>query len=290
MNRNHSRLALRTKMESNQCIFPASIFDPVSIRIAEQLEFEAAILAGSVASLTVLGDPDHIVLTLSELAQQAYRICRSSPLPLFVDADHGFGNALNVRRTVEELETAGVSGLSIEDTNLPRPFGSTGKVSLISIEEGIGKMQAAVDARQDSSLILAARTSLSAASNMDETIKRIEAYQLTGVDAIFLIGVKTRVQLEIICQSIRLPLMLGTSGPEIMDRDYLSDMGVKILVQGHQPALAAIKAVYKTLSTLRQGHDGIDQTDLANPSLLSRLNRTESYNNWIQRFLEKQER
>ncbi|XP_014679736.1 PREDICTED: oxaloacetate decarboxylase-like [Priapulus caudatus] len=115
--------------------------------------------AGSVASLTVLGDPDHIVLTLSEFAEQAYRINRASELPILVDADHGYGNALNVKRTVEELETAGVAALSIEDTELPRPFASGGKTTLISIEEGVGKMRAAVAGRQDPNLVIAARTS-----------------------------------------------------------------------------------------------------------------------------------
>src|SRR6266404_5233103 len=96
---------------------------------------------GSTASLTVLGAPDLIVLTLSEFAGQAYRINRAGGLPLLVDADHGYGNALNVKRTVEELETAGVAALSIEDTVLPTPFGAVGKTSLISLEEGVGKMR-----------------------------------------------------------------------------------------------------------------------------------------------------
>src|SRR3546814_16190448 len=98
---------------------------------------------GSVASLTVLGSPDLIVLTLSEFAEQAYRINRAAELPLMVDADHGYGNALNVTRTVEELEAAGVAGLSIEDTLLQQPYGATDKAQLISIEEGVGKMRAA---------------------------------------------------------------------------------------------------------------------------------------------------
>ena len=82
--------------------------------------------AGSIASFTVLGAPDIVVLTLTEFAQQAYRINRAGKLPLLVDADHGYGNALNVKRTVEELETAGVAGLTIEDTLLPTSYGATG--------------------------------------------------------------------------------------------------------------------------------------------------------------------
>jgi len=101
--------------------------------------------AGSVASMVVLGAPDIILLTLSEFAAQARRICRASSIPLICDADHGYGNALNVMRTVEELANAGVSGLTIEDTDLPRPFG-TDKPRLLPLAEGLGKMRAAVKA------------------------------------------------------------------------------------------------------------------------------------------------
>ena len=121
------RERFRAQLGREVCVYPGSVFDPISARIAEELGFEIGMFAGSVASLTVLGDPDHIVLTLSEFAEQAYRINRAGELPLLVDADHGYGNALNVKRTVEELETAGVAALSIEDTELPRPFGSGGK-------------------------------------------------------------------------------------------------------------------------------------------------------------------
>src|SRR5476649_1559857 len=128
------RERLRTVLSGRRCVHPGSVYDAISARIAESIGFEIGMLAGSTASLTVLGAPDLIVLTLTEFAAQAYRICRAGTLPLLVDADHGYGNALNVRRTVEELETAGVAGLTIEDTALPRPFGD-GKTRLIPLEE-----------------------------------------------------------------------------------------------------------------------------------------------------------
>src|SRR5215470_18886582 len=142
------RERLRAIIAGGRCIYPASVHDPIAARIAEDLGFEAMMLAGSVASLAVLGAPDVVVLTLSEFADQAYRINRAGKLPLLVDADHGYGNALNVKRTIEELETAGVAALSIEDTELPTPFGSA-KPRLISIAEGVGKMKAAIAGRQD---------------------------------------------------------------------------------------------------------------------------------------------
>ena len=146
------REAFRALFAGDRCVHPGSVFDPLSARIAEELGFEAGMFAGSVASLTVLGAPDVIVLTLSEFAGQAYRINRAAELPLMVDADHGYGNALNVTRTVEELEAAGVAGLSIEDTLLPQPFGAHDKTQLISLEEGAGKMRAALAGRRDPAL------------------------------------------------------------------------------------------------------------------------------------------
>ena len=120
------RTRFRALIEGDRCVHPGSVFDAMSARIAEDLGFEIGMFAGSTASLAVLGAPDHIVLTLPEFAGQAYRICRAGNLAILVDADHGYGNALNVMRTVEELETAGVSAASIEDTELPQPFGSVG--------------------------------------------------------------------------------------------------------------------------------------------------------------------
>src|SRR5204862_8020538 len=137
------REKMRALLAGTRCVHPGSVFDAISARIAEDLGFEIGMFAGSVASLAVLGAPDLIVLTLTEFAEQAYRINRAGNLPLLVDADHGYGNALNAKRTVEELETAGVSALTIEDTVLPRTFGEA-KQALTSIEEGVGKMKAAL--------------------------------------------------------------------------------------------------------------------------------------------------
>src|SRR5687767_5307802 len=121
------RQRYRHILAGNACLHPASVFDPMSARMAESLGFEVGMFAGSIASATVLGAPDLIVLTLTEFADQIRRITRASDLSLMVDADHGYGNALNVMRTVEELEAAGVSALTIEDTVLPKPFAGEGE-------------------------------------------------------------------------------------------------------------------------------------------------------------------
>ena len=156
-----------------------SVYDPISARIAEDLGFEVGMFAGSIASMTVLGAPDLIVMTLSEFAGQAYRICRAGDLALMCDADHGYGNALSVMRTVEELEAAGVAAFTIEDTELPAPYAADGP-RLLTLEEGVGKMKAALAARSDTRLAIAGRTSAATIAGMDEALGRIAAYEAAG--------------------------------------------------------------------------------------------------------------
>ena len=183
MNWNERRTRFRSIIDTGQCIHPGSVYDPLSARAAEDIGFEAGMFAGSTASLTVLGAPDIIVLTLSEFAAQILRICRAGELPLIVDADHGYGNAMNVKRTVEELETAGVAALTIEDTVLPQPFAAAGP-ALTTIEEGVGKMKAALAGRQDSSLFILGRTSAPSVTSVTDAIARASAcVELSGANS-----------------------------------------------------------------------------------------------------------
>jgi oxaloacetate decarboxylase len=276
----------RAILAGDACVYPGSVFDPLSARMAEELGFELGMFAGSVASMAVLGAPDLIVLTLTEFADQARRIGRASGLPLLVDADHGYGNALAVMRTVEELENAGVAGLSIEDTVLPRRFGAGDAAELTSIAEGVGKLRAAVAARQDPHLVIAGRTSAIGITGLDDTIARVAAYQATGVDAIFLVGLRDRAQLDAIAAAARLPLILGGAGEALMERDYLAARGVRVCLQGHQPFLAAMRAAYETLKALREGTPPRRLESLADPRLVSRLTREESYRRCTAAFLD----
>jgi carboxyvinyl-carboxyphosphonate phosphorylmutase len=279
------RSRLRAVLSGNKCVHPGSVFDPISARIAEDLGFEVGMLAGSIASFTVLGAPDIIVLTLTEFAEQAHRICRAGNLPLLCDADHGYGNALNVMRTVEELETAGVAALSIEDTALPQPFGSKGKAQLLSIEEGVGKMRAALEARRDPGLIICGRTSAASITGVTDAIARAKAFEATGVDAIFLVGVKTRADLDAIAAQIKLPMILGGAGKELLDLTYLSERGVRICLQGHQPFMAAVQAVYDTLHALRAGTSPDKLPGVASDELMKRVTRGDDYARWGREFL-----
>jgi carboxyvinyl-carboxyphosphonate phosphorylmutase len=279
------RKNLRTLLNGDTCIHPGSVADPMTARITQEVGFEVGIFAGSVASMAVLAAPDLIVLTLSEFADQARRIGRACDLPLLVDADHGYGNALNVRRTVEELEMAGVAALSIEDTELPNPHGGGGKARLISVEEGVGKMKAALDARTDPDLVIAGRTSAPGIAAVDEAIRRANAYEEAGVDALFLVGVKGREDLEAIAARVSTPIILGSASREMMDREWLASIGVRICLQGHKVHAAALDAFMRAQTALADGTHPDDLENVASGDTMKRLMRAEDYARWSDEYL-----
>jgi carboxyvinyl-carboxyphosphonate phosphorylmutase len=282
------REALRSILSGSACIRAGSVYDPVSIRIAEDLGFELGMFGGSVASLTVLGDPDITLITLTELAEQMRRMSRASMLPVLIDADHGYGNALNVRRTVQELETAGAAGLTIEDTLLPQAYGAE-EPQLISIEEGVGKMKAAVDARSDPALVIMGRTGTRgggpSATSFGDCVARAKAYETTGVDALFFTGLTTRNELETISAATTLPIVLGTTQGELDDPAFLVSQRVRIALQGHTPFAAATQAVYATLKALREGVPPKDLKGLPSSQLTRRLMRDHDVKSRLVEFL-----
>ncbi|MBB4371604.1 carboxyvinyl-carboxyphosphonate phosphorylmutase [Bradyrhizobium sp. cir1] len=266
------REKLRSILSGGTCVHPGSVYDAISIRIAEDLGFPLGMFGGSVASLAVLGDPDITLITLTELCEQMRRMSRASTLPVLVDADHGYGNALNVRRTVQELETAGAAGLTIEDTLLPATFGES-KTQLTSLEEGAGKMKAALSGRSDPSLVIMGRTGAASITSIEDAVRRAKAYEATGVDALFFTGIKSRAELEAIAAATRLPIVLGGAPEELNALDYLAAQRVRIALQGHAPIAAATQAVYETLKALREGASPKALKGLASAELTGRVMR-----------------
>lgn len=285
MTHTERRNRLRKILSGTQCLSPASVYDALSARVAESVGYEIGMLAGSTASSTTLAAPDLIVLTMTEFADQIRRICRASTLSLIVDADHGYGNALNVMRTVEECEHSGVSAMSIEDTVLPTRFGQTGGEELISKEEGIGKMKAALAARQDPSLIIAGRTSALKVEGVEGTIARAKAYATTGVDAIFLVGVESVDQVKAVHDAVGIPIIVG-SAPASIKREDFATAGARILLTGHQPVAAAVKALRETYEHLFKGAAPAElKPRIASNEEMNALTRSDAYRGWQKDFL-----
>ena len=256
MNWTDRRERFRKLINGDKCVHPGSVYDAMSARIAEDLGFEVGMLAGSTGSLSVLGAPDLIVLTLTEFAAQAYRVNRAGNLSLMVDADHGYGNALSVKRTVEELETAGVAGMTIEDTILPTPYGASGP-TMISIDEGVGKMKAALAGRQDPNLVIAGRTSAVSITGLEDAIARGKAYEAA--------------------EALNIPIFLGSINDALSDKEYLGARGVRIALQGHMPIMAGVQAVYDTLKALRDGVPPKELKGVAGKELMDQVTRASEY-------------
>ena len=269
------RRRFRAILAGSQCYHPASVYDPISARVAEELGFEIVMVAGSTAALSIIGSPDIVLVTLTELCEQVRRVSRACDVPLLVDADHGFGNALSVQRTICEVEAAGGAAATIEDTALPTPFGQAGKFGLISLDEGVGKMRAAVAARTDPEFVVIARTVVNL--GLEDAIKRVRAYEKTGVDAIFLAGVTRREEIETISSAIKLPIIIGPPHESLMNFKLLAQWRVRMCLQAHGAMLSGYRAYYQTLQALRTGTLPSALPAIAPNDMVARLTRADDY-------------
>nr|WP_245587933.1 oxaloacetate decarboxylase [Carnimonas nigrificans] len=271
-------------MKGTTCFDAGSVFDPMSARIAGDLGFEVGILGGSVAALQVLAAPDFALVTMSEFVEQATRIGRVAQLPVIADADHGYGNALNVMRTVTELERSGISMMTLEDTLLPAQY-SHKSTDLIGTDEMVGKLRAAIEARIDPAFSIFARTNANVL-NDEQLIERIKHYQAAGADGICIVGIRDVEHLERVTAEVKLPIMLIAYGnPKLRDLELLASLGVRIVVNGHAAYFASIKATYDMLREQR----GIKASDLSASELSSKYSTLEEYRIWAREYMDVKE-
>ena len=278
------RQRLRAVLAGPRCQWPATVFDALSARIAESVGYELGILSGSVCAATVLAAPDLALHTLTEFADQVRRVMRHSNLSLFVDADQGYGNALNVMRTVEELEHAGLSGLAIEDLVMPSRFGWDGPDELVSIEEATGKLRAALKARQDPALLIVARTASVRTEPIAEVVARVRAYEATGVDGVFVTGLKKIEHLDAIRAALKCPIILGTAPG--LTNEQVEKRGVRFRLQGHPAVAAAAKALHDTYRHLYAGGSPADlKPRIATAEQMEKWTGSETCKKWQQEYL-----
>ena len=283
----HTELRQRARaiLNGTECVSPASVYDAVSAKVASLVGFKLGLFSGSMASAAVLPAPDIVLVTLTEFADQIRRIVRAGDLTLLVDADHGYGNALNVMRTVEETEHAGVSIIGIEDLAQPAAFGST-SLAPVSIPEMVGKLKAALAARRDPSLVIAARTAAVRTEGVEGLVARVRAYEAAGVDAHFVVGFKDPSAIEAVHAVSKLPLVTGSgAGPD--ERKRLEKAGVRIMLQGHQPLSAAIKALRETYEHLHGGGDPAQlKARIASSEELDRVTGRDQYARYRNDYLK----
>jgi carboxyvinyl-carboxyphosphonate phosphorylmutase len=277
------RQRLRALLAGPVCRSPATVFDALSARVAESVGYEIGVLSGSVSGSTLLAAPDIVLQTLTEFADQVRRIMRVSDLSLLLDADHGYGNALNVMRAVQELEHAGASAIAIEDTVMPARFGAAG-LEVVATGEMVAKLRAALHARQDPSLMIVGRTAALKAEDVRRTVQRAKAYEATGIDAMFVTGLKKLEEFDAIRAAVRLPIIIGLAPAEM--REDLAARGVRLLLQGHHPVAAAVKALREVYTHLYNGGAPAElKSAIASPDEMERLVNGGQYEEWRRQYL-----
>ena len=276
----------RALLEKPAVTLAGNIFDPLSARIAQIIGYDLLVLSGSVGKASNLGAPDIVISTLPDVQDHIRRITRNTDIPIMVDAEDGFGNAVNVWRCVRELEAAGVSGIEIEDNVVPTQFGVQNP-GLNPVATQVGKLKAAVAARTDPTTVIIART---AAWGMDRehAVERIKAYASTGAEAFMLTGVKSKADIEASHQAAPdIPLTILGPPPEVTDDDrFCSDNNLKIIMLGNPTYLVAVQSIYDTLKFLNDGGDAAElKGKQAAPELARQIIRIDEFEKWQKEYL-----
>ncbi len=243
----------RLLAEHGTIIMPG-IYDALGARIATQAGFEVLFISGYSLSASQLGLPDFGYLTQTELIQSVQRICRTTERPIIVDADTGYGNPLNVLRTVEELIRAGAAGMFLEDQLWPKRCGHMRGKRVIPMKEHELKIRAAVDARGDSDFFIVARTDARQVSGLEEAIRRSRAYKEAGADALFIEAPTSVDELRTMAAELEPPLvanMLEGGVTPLLNREELGEIGLQLIVCPLTALYASAKATTDILGHLR---------------------------------------
>ncbi|SDV47246.1 isocitrate lyase/PEP mutase family protein [Chitinasiproducens palmae] len=203
------RADLKHRLAAGETVLAPGVYDALSALIAEQAGFNALYLSGGAVAYTSLGRSDVGLTTAKEAIDTLWRITDRVRTPVIVDADTGFGNALNTQRTVRDFERAGAAMVQLEDQGFPKRCGHLADKTLVSCAEMCGKLRAALDARHVSDTLILARTDAIAVEGFDAAMDRAEAYLACGVDALFIEAVNTTEQMDRVCKRFgeRIPLL-----------------------------------------------------------------------------------
>ncbi|HYB72285.1 MAG TPA: isocitrate lyase/phosphoenolpyruvate mutase family protein [Candidatus Sulfotelmatobacter sp.] len=246
----------RALLRREEMLILPGAFSPFVARQIEAAGFEAAYLTGFGTAAAVLGRPDLGLLTLPEMVAHARNAAAAVSIPLLSDADTGYGNALNVRRTVEEFEGAGVAGIHIEDQVWPKRCGHMEGKQVIPRDEMVAKMRAAARARQDKDFVIIARTDARAVHGLDDAIERGRAYLDAGADVLFVEAPQSAAELERVARAFpHVPLLVNLAAggkTPILPPKELQDMGYRIALFPVDTLLAAAKAAGDVLAHLRR--------------------------------------
>lgn len=246
---------LRQLLEKEGIVVAPGAHDALTAKIIENTGFSAVYMTGYGQAASHLGVPDVGLLTLSEMVARAGSFAEAVSVPVIADADTGFGNALNVRRTIREYEKTGVAGIQLEDQMLPKKCGHMQGRQLVSKEEMVGKIKAAVDARCDQDLVIIARTDARTTHGIEEAIARGKAYEEAGADVLFIESPESIEEMKKICSSFKVPVlanMVEGGRTPLLSNDELATMGYKIVIYPTSSTYTTAKAVLNLMQGLKK--------------------------------------
>lgn len=252
---------LRSLIESEDILIAPGVHDPLSARVADEVGFDLVSMTGNGTSLSKVGHPDVGVMTLSEMVENATHIQETVGVPVISDADNGFGNAINVVRTVREFARTGVAAIHIEDQEFPKRCGFVEGKQVISKEEAVGKFRAAADVRDEHApeMVIIARTDVRGTSegSLEEAIERVNAYCEAGADVAFVQGPENVAELERVAESIDFPVLYNCSGGSpIVPIDRAADLGYDIVIFPRMSTLPTIEILFERFGRLQE--EGMD--------------------------------
>ena len=249
-----AKLVRRHLSEKGQLVMPG-VFDALSAKIASRAGFEVIFITGYSLSATLLGEPDFGLLTQTEVVSAAERICSVTNTPVIVDADTGYGNAINVIRTVQDLSRAGAAGMFLEDQVWPKRCGHMKGKQVIPLDEQLKKLRAALEARNDHDFYIVARTDSRQALGLSEAITRGIAFKEAGADAVFVEAPESKEEMKEIARHVPGPLvanMLERGVTPLMSPQELKELGFDLIVWPLAPVYSVAKSLAEVYSTLRR--------------------------------------
>lgn len=251
---NKAEMIRRSLKENGQLIMPG-VYDALSAQIATKAGFEVIFISGYSLAATMLGEPDFGILTQTEMLSAAQRICSVTDLPVIVDADTGYGNAINVIRTVDELIRIGAGGMFLEDQVWPKRCGHMKGKQVIPLQEQVKKLQAAIDAKKNRDFFIVARTDARQALGLNEAIRRGIAFKQAGADAVFIEAPETKEEMLEIARCVPGPLvanMLERGVTPLMGPQELRALGFDLVVWPLAPLYSVAKSLNDVYTTLRR--------------------------------------
>jgi 2-methylisocitrate lyase-like PEP mutase family enzyme len=263
-----SKQVLRDKVEARRGLLVPGAFNALSARVIADLGFEALYVTGAGVTNMYFGMPDQGFIGLNELADHTARIRDAVDIPIIVDADTGFGNALNVRHTIRTLERAGADAVQLEDQVAPKRCGHFNGKEVISCAEMVGKIHAAVDARSDAGMLIMARTDARSVHGFDDALERAARYSEAGADILFVEATETADEIRRLPQALNKPqlvnLVIGGKTP-IFSADELAGLGYGIVLYANAALQGAVAGMQKALTVLRDTHRLDEDPHLVSP-------------------------